>query len=87
VRVSTDVQTVENQINELKEVAERRGWQVVEIYKDAGISDAKGGDQRPGLDAMIKDRNATRTDITGLSPQYCTKFARCSRIKWLCCCI
>jgi DNA invertase Pin-like site-specific DNA recombinase len=33
VRVSTDAQTVENQISELREVAERRGWQVVEIYK------------------------------------------------------
>src|SRR5262245_34496879 len=33
VRVSTDAQTVENQISELRDVAERRGWQVVEIYK------------------------------------------------------
>ena len=36
VRVWTDTQTVENQINELSLVAERRGWQVVEIYRDAG---------------------------------------------------
>jgi len=35
-------QTVENQIRELREVAERRGWQVVEIYKDAGICGARG---------------------------------------------
>src|SRR5262249_32762719 len=28
-------------------VAERRGWQVVEIYRDAGISGAKGRSQRP----------------------------------------
>src|SRR5262245_3138441 len=31
VRVSTDSQTVENQIRELSQVAERRGWQVVEV--------------------------------------------------------
>jgi DNA invertase Pin-like site-specific DNA recombinase len=36
--VSTDHQTVENQIRELSQVAERRGWEVVEIYRDAGIS-------------------------------------------------
>src|SRR5262249_44426975 len=37
----TDRQTVENQISELRQVAERRGWEVVEIYRDAGISGAK----------------------------------------------
>jgi len=58
MRVSSDAQTAENQISELREVAERRGWRVVEIYKDAGISGAKGRDQRRGLDAMLKD--ATR---------------------------
>ena len=36
LRVSTDHQSVENQIRELKQVAERRGWTVVEIYRDAG---------------------------------------------------
>ena len=30
VRVSTDAQTVENQIRELRQVAERRGWEVIE---------------------------------------------------------
>ena len=63
VRVSTDAQTVENPIGELREVAERRGWQVVEIYKDAGISGAKGRDQRPGLDAMLKDASRRKFDV------------------------
>ena len=31
VRVSTDKQTVENQLRELRQIAERRGWQVVEV--------------------------------------------------------
>jgi hypothetical protein len=33
VRVSTDHQTVENQISELRQVAERRSWEVVETYR------------------------------------------------------
>ena len=40
-RVSTDAQTVENQIKELRQIAVRRGWEVVEVYTDAGISGAK----------------------------------------------
>ena len=63
VRVSTDAQTVENQIRELSQVAERRGWHVVEVYKDAGISGAKGRDQRPGLDAMLKETGRRKFDI------------------------
>src|SRR5215467_2107442 len=63
VRVSTDAQTVENQISELSQVAERRGWQVVEIYRDAGISGAKGRSQRPGLDAMLKDAGRRKFDV------------------------
>ena len=63
VRVSTDAKTVENQISELRQVGERRGWQVVEIYRDAGISGAKGRSQRPGLDAMLKDANRRKFDV------------------------
>src|SRR5215472_16963064 len=48
VRVSTDAQTVENQIRELRQVAKRRGWDVVEVYSDAGVSGAKGRNGRPG---------------------------------------
>jgi len=63
VRVSTDAQTVENQIRELRQVAGRRGWDVVEVYRDAGISDAKGRNGRPGLDSMLKDASRRRFDI------------------------
>src|SRR5262245_1283699 len=63
VRVSTDKQTVENQLRELRQIAERRGWQVVEEYQDAGISGAKGRDQRPGLDRMLKDASRRRFDV------------------------
>ena len=63
VRVSTDKQTVENQVRELRQIAERRGWEVVEIYNDAGISGSKGRDQRPGLDQMLKDASRRRFDV------------------------
>lgn len=54
-RVSTDKnQTVENQLRELQEVAVRLGWTVVAVYTDEGISGAKGRDQRPGFDALLK---------------------------------
>ena len=63
VRVSTDHQSVENQVRELKQVAERRGWTVIEVYRDAGISGSKGRDKRPGLDAVLKDANRRKFDI------------------------
>ena len=63
VRVSTDKQTVENQIRELRQIAERRGWEVVEEYRDAGISGAKGRENRPGLDQMLKDASKRRFDV------------------------
>ena len=63
VRVSADHQTLENQIRELSQVAERRGWQVVEIYNDAGISGAKGRDKCPGLDTMLTDASRRKFDV------------------------
>ena len=63
VRVSTDHQSVENQVRELKLVAERRGWTVIEVYRDAGISGSKGRDKRPGLDALLKDANRRKFDV------------------------
>ena len=62
-RVSTDHQSVDNQIQELGQIAERRGWTVVATYRDAGISGAKGRDKRPGLDAMLKDASRRKFDI------------------------
>jgi DNA invertase Pin-like site-specific DNA recombinase len=63
VRVSTDKQTVENQVQALRQIAERRGWEVVEQYSDAGISGSKGRDGRPGLDAMLKDAQRRKFDV------------------------
>ncbi len=63
VRVSTDKQTIENQLRELRRVAEHRGWKVVQEYRDAGISGARGREARPGLDEMLKDAQRRRFDI------------------------
>ena len=53
-RVSTDGQTVENQIADLETAAERHGWEIVETFRDNGVSGAKGRDQRPAFDALCK---------------------------------
>jgi DNA invertase Pin-like site-specific DNA recombinase len=63
VRVSTDKQTIDNQVQALRQIAERRGWQVVEQYSDAGISGSKGRDGRPGLDQMLKDASRRKFDV------------------------
>ena len=63
-RVSTDQQTVENQLQALHEVAARSGWAVVHVFTDEGISGAKGRDQRPGFDALLKAVARREIDIT-----------------------
>src|ERR1700716_1847291 len=63
LRVSTSKQDTDNQRRELEAVAERSGWKVVKVFEDNGISGAKGRDQRPGLDAMMKAVNAQEFDM------------------------
>jgi len=53
-RVSTGEQTPDNQLRDLRAVAERMGWQVVEEFVDHGISGAKGRDQRPAYDRLYR---------------------------------
>jgi DNA invertase Pin-like site-specific DNA recombinase len=54
LRVSTLDQTTANQERELRQAAERAGWQVTKVYKDHGITGAKGRDKRPAFDALHK---------------------------------
>jgi len=63
IRVSTNGQTVENQKRELEAVAKRAGWKVIEVFEDHGISGAKGRDQRPAFDCMLKAVTARRVDM------------------------
>ena len=58
-RVSTVAQTTKNQLLELREVARKNGWVIVEELTDDGISGAKGRNERPAfnrLHKMIQDR-------------------------------
>jgi DNA invertase Pin-like site-specific DNA recombinase len=50
----TTDQTTANQERELRQVAERAGREIVHVYKDHGISGAKGRDKRPAFDALHK---------------------------------
>ena len=62
-RVSTDGQTVENQLRELQAVAERHDWKIVETFTDNGVSGAKGRDKRPGFDALCKGVSRREFDM------------------------
>ncbi|WP_444460422.1 recombinase family protein [Rhodobacter capsulatus] len=63
-RVSTDrSQTVETQLRQLHEVAQRLGWIVVAVHTDEGISGAHGRDKRPGLDALMKQVMRKEVDM------------------------
>jgi DNA invertase Pin-like site-specific DNA recombinase len=64
LRVSRDDQTTENQRLVLaRVVSEHRGWVIVQTCEDQGISGAKGRDQRPAFDQMLKDAVRRRFDI------------------------
>ncbi len=62
-RVSTAGQETVNQLRELRAVAKRAGWEVVQEYVDKGISGAKGRDQRPAFDRMCKGAVAREFDV------------------------
>ena len=62
-RVSTGGQTVENQLRELRAVAERHGWQIVAEFSDKGISGAKDREQRPCLDKLLQAVARREVDI------------------------
>jgi DNA invertase Pin-like site-specific DNA recombinase len=63
LRVSTDAQTVENQERELRATALRLGHDIVAIYRDDGISGARGRDRRPGFDALHRDIARRKFDL------------------------
>ena len=51
-RVSTAEQTTENQLQELRTVADRHGWEVIEEFVDNGVSGAKAS--RPAFDRLLQ---------------------------------
>src|SRR4030081_3917113 len=63
LRVTTLDQPTANQERELREVASRIGCEIVKVYKDHGISGAKGRDKRPAFDALCRDATQRRFDL------------------------
>src|SRR4029077_15589044 len=45
------------------EVAARVGCEIVKVYKDHGISGAKGRDKRPAFDALCRDAARRKFDM------------------------
>ena len=62
-RVSTKDQNTENQLRELRKVARRNGWKITHEYIDHGISGAKGRDQRPEYNQLLKDAVRKEFDV------------------------
>ena len=60
-RVSTDGQSVDLQVNELREYAARRNWHIVEEYLDVGVSGTK--ESRPALNRLMADARQRKFDI------------------------
>lgn len=63
LRTSKAEQTTDNQVLALQDEAQRRGWSIVETYRDHGVSGAKFGKQRPELDRMVKDAKRRKFDV------------------------
>jgi DNA invertase Pin-like site-specific DNA recombinase len=63
LRVSTVDQTTANQERELREIAGRVGYNIVKVFKDHGISGAKGRDKRPAFDALCRDATKRQFDV------------------------
>ena len=74
VRVSTDEQSIDNQLNLIKQYQQLKGWTSVTIFKDAGISGAKGRNNRPGYNEMLT--RAESGDFDLLAAWSLDRFAR-----------
>jgi len=63
-RVSTrNGQSPENQLLQLRQVADKAGWTVIEEFVDHGVSGAKGRDKRPAFDALCKAAARREVDV------------------------
>ena len=60
-RVSTTDQHTDNQIVELRQYCQARGWTITREYIDRGVSGAK--ERRPALDELVADAKCRRFDV------------------------
>ena len=61
IRFSSDLQrptSLEDQLRECREYAERQGWEVVGVYEDAALSATSS--HRPGFQRLLADARAGR---------------------------
>jgi DNA invertase Pin-like site-specific DNA recombinase len=70
--VSTADQHVESQLYDLRELARQRGYEVVQEFRDCGISGKRA--RRPGLDALIADARRKKFTVV-----LCAAFDRVAR--------
>ena len=62
-RVSTSLQTTQNQIDALTELANRQGYTIIKIYSDNGISGTKLTADRPALNDLMTDARKRKFDM------------------------
>jgi len=60
LRISTDGRTRSRSSTQRLESS---GWRVVEVYKDHGISGAKGRNGRPAFDRLCQDATRRKFDL------------------------
>ena len=60
-RISTPDQHIESQLYPLRELAARRGFEIVQEYTDVGVSGSKA--RRGGLDALLADAHRRKFSI------------------------
>lgn len=60
-RCSTTEQSTDNQVSELRNFAQQRGWVIYREYVDKGVSGAK--QRRPALDQLMADARKRNIDI------------------------
>jgi DNA invertase Pin-like site-specific DNA recombinase len=61
VRVSSDAQTVDNQLLELQTYIATRQWTLAGEYRDEGVSGSK--DRRPALDKLMAEARRGKVDV------------------------
>jgi DNA invertase Pin-like site-specific DNA recombinase len=71
-RVSTQDQSVDMQVSDLRRYCEQRSFEVYKEYSDQGVSGTK--DHRPALDQLMADARKRRFDVVA-----CWRFDRWAR--------
>jgi DNA invertase Pin-like site-specific DNA recombinase len=62
-RVSTDAQTVENQLRELRRITELSDWNIVATYIDHAVSGSVGRNERGQMKSLLKGVSQRQFDL------------------------